>query len=50
MFKKINSLFKRLPKKEPVETKKCQKCLMRVDLKYVTCPYCRSGDFQFDDS
>jgi Zn finger protein HypA/HybF involved in hydrogenase expression len=52
MFKKINSLFNRLSRKEPVpvETKKCKKCLMRIDLKYVTCPYCKSGDFHFDDS
>jgi len=59
MFEKLNSLFVfsteklasgELIKNEPVETKKCKKCLKRIDLKYVKCPFCMSGDFHFDDN
>jgi len=54
MSEKINLFSKRsttpLSINEPKETKKCQKCLRRIDLKYVICPYCRSGDFQLDNN
>jgi hypothetical protein len=59
MFEKLNSLFVVSPAKsasekssqnESEETKKCQKCLRRIDLKYVTCPHCRAGDFHFDNN
>jgi len=59
MFEKLNSLFVfstaklasgELSKKEPEETKKCKKCLKRIDLKYEKCPYCMSGDFHLDDN
>jgi len=59
MFEKLNSLFvlstsklasEKLSKNEPEETKKCKKCLRRIDLEYVACPYCRSGDFHFDNN
>ena len=59
MFEKLNSLFVVSPvklvsekssKDETEETKKCKKCLMRINMKYVTCPYCRSGDFHFDNA
>jgi len=58
MFEKLNSLFNRpseksasvgLSKNKSTETKKCRKCLQRVDLNYETCPHCRSRDFQFND-
>jgi lipopolysaccharide biosynthesis regulator YciM len=32
------------------ETKKCQKCLRRVDLIYWRCPFCGCHDFQFNNS
>jgi len=59
MFEKLNSLFVLSTEKPtsvkasenaPEETKKCKKCLRRVALKYERCPYCRSGDFHFDDN
>jgi len=59
MFEKLNSLFVlstekmasgELSKNEPEETKKCQKCLKRVDLTYERCPFCKSGDFHFNDN
>jgi len=59
MFEKLNSLFVflteelasgELSKNEPEETKKCKKCLKRVDLKYEKCPYCRYGDFQYNNN
>jgi len=59
MFEKLNSLFvfstekmasEKLSENSPEETKKCKKCLRRIDLKYERCPYCRSGDFHFDDN
>jgi len=58
MFEKLNSLFvvsagkpdsRRSSENAREETKKCKKCLRRVDIQYVTCPYCRCGDFHFDD-
>jgi len=58
MFEKLNSLFNRsgekaasveLAKSKSAETKKCKKCLRRVDLNYESCPHCRSRDFQFND-
>jgi len=59
MFEKLNSLFVlsttklasgELSKDKPEETKKCKKCLKRIELKYVRCPYCMSSDFHFDDN
>jgi len=59
MFEKLASLFVfpvaklasgEIEKNEPKETKKCKKCLRRIDLEYVRCPHCRSGDFHFDDN
>jgi len=44
------SAFGELPGNEPVETKKCKKCLRRVDLEYEQCPYCGYGDFHFNNS
>jgi hypothetical protein len=58
MLEKINSLFvfptakmasEKIAEIEPKETKKCKKCLRRIDFKYEKCPYCRSGDFHFDN-
>jgi len=58
MFEKLNSLFNRssgrsdsgeLSKSKSAETKKCKKCLRRIDLNYEVCPHCRSRDFQFND-
>ena len=31
------------------ETKKCSKCLRRVELSYAGCPYCGTKSFIFDD-
>jgi hypothetical protein len=59
MLEKINSLFvfptakmasEKVTENEPKETKKCKKCLKRIDFKYEKCPYCRYGDFHFDDN
>jgi len=59
MFEKLNSLFvfstekmasEKLPENSPEETKKCKKCLRRVDLNHERCPYCRSGDFHFNNN
>jgi len=58
MFEKLNSLFNRsngksasveLSNNKSTETKKCRKCLRRVDLNYESCPHCSSRDFQFND-
>ncbi|MCL1927976.1 MAG: hypothetical protein FWG07_04190 [Treponema sp.] len=40
--------FKKPKKNETPETKKCSKCLKRVALHYVRCPYCRSREFLFN--
>ena len=59
MFEKLTSLFVfsteklasgELSRNEPEETKKCQKCLKRIDLDYKRCPYCGCGGFHFDNN
>jgi len=59
MLEKINLLFvfptaklasEKLTKNDLKETKKCKRCLKRIDLQYEKCPYCRSGDFHFDNN
>jgi len=54
MSKILDNLFRLKNKKnssgnslkdEPVEKKKCQRCLRRIDLKYERCPYCGSPEF-----
>jgi translation initiation factor 2 beta subunit (eIF-2beta)/eIF-5 len=30
---------------DAVETKKCTKCLRRISMHFVKCPYCKSSDF-----
>jgi Zn finger protein HypA/HybF involved in hydrogenase expression len=59
MFEELSPIFRltaakaasgELPENEPLETKKCKKCLRRVELDWVKCPYCKSGDFQYNDS
>jgi len=39
---------KNLPDNDAVETKKCAKCLKRVRVHFIRCPYCGSMDF-FDE-
>jgi len=51
MLDKLNALFKRSDaEKKHTETKKCKKCLKRIDLEYAKCSYCGSGDFHFDNN
>jgi len=51
MFIILNALFKRsaAPRKH-TEMKKCMQCLTRIDLTYVRCPHCGSGNFHFNNS
>ena len=54
MLKTLSKLFRPKNKKnssdnsvkeEPIETKKCKKCLRRVGFEFSKCPYCGSFDF-----
>jgi Zn finger protein HypA/HybF involved in hydrogenase expression len=56
MIKLLKSLFKGSGKKkksgsstvnETLETKKCLRCLRRVNIDLFHCPHCRSDNFQF---
>ena len=40
--------FNKPNKNEAAETKKCSKCLKRVALHFVRCPYCRSREFLYN--
>jgi hypothetical protein len=53
MFRILDNLFHRKNNKspssnfvdsEPVETKKCQRCLRRYDSYYLNCPYCNCSE------
>jgi hypothetical protein len=53
MIKVLNSLFRLKSnnsasnslEEEQLEKKKCKKCLRRVELSFLRCPYCRGSEF-----
>ena len=39
-----------LSENKSAETKKCVKCLKRVDVRFEKCPHCNGYEFLYDDA